>query len=108
MSIRVGYRIIWFFPVLQKNHANGQVMTAPSVIVCRIAVLILIEPSTEYHSLKWVALHSFLQRLERKGLVTRDRSSFVHVFSPTASHADVLGQELKVIAERLGAARSRP
>ncbi len=51
---------------------------------------------------EFAAVHSFLQRLERKGLITRDRSSFVHVFSPTASHADILGQELKAIAERLG------
>ena len=51
---------------------------------------------------EFAAVHSFLQRLERKGLVARDRSSFVHVFSPTASQADVLGQELKTLAERLG------
>lgn len=52
---------------------------------------------------EFAAVHSFLQRLERKGLVARDRSSFVHVFSPAASQADVLGQELKTLAERLGA-----
>src|SRR5262249_22566824 len=44
---------------------------------------------------EFAAVHSFLQRLERKGLVARDRSSFVHIFSPTASPADVLGQELE-------------
>jgi BlaI family transcriptional regulator, penicillinase repressor len=52
---------------------------------------------------EFAAVHSFLHRLERKGLVARDRSSFVHVFSPTASHGDVLGQELQTIVERLGA-----
>lgn len=57
---------------------------------------------------EFAAVHSFLQRLERKGLVARDRSSFVHVFSPMASQADVLGQELKTLAERLEATRSRP
>jgi predicted transcriptional regulator len=51
---------------------------------------------------EFAAVHSFLQRLERKGLVARDRSSFVHVFSPMASRADILGQELKVTVERLG------
>ena len=51
---------------------------------------------------EFAAVHSFLQRLERKGLVARDRSSFVHVFSPTASPADILGQELKTLVERLG------
>ncbi len=48
------------------------------------------------------AVHSFLQRLERKGLVARDRSSFVHVFSPTVSQTDILGLELKTLVERLG------
>jgi len=43
-----------------------------------------------------------LQRLERKGLVTRDRSAFVHVFSPAASQADILGHELNSLVERLG------
>ena len=52
---------------------------------------------------EFAAVHSFLQRLERKGLVARDRSSFVHVFSPATSQADVLGHELKTLAERLGA-----
>jgi BlaI family transcriptional regulator, penicillinase repressor len=51
---------------------------------------------------EFAAVHSFLQRLERKGLVARDRSSFVHVFSAKATHADVLGQELKTLVERLG------
>jgi BlaI family transcriptional regulator, penicillinase repressor len=51
---------------------------------------------------EFAAVHSFLQRLERKGLVARDRSSFVHVFSPTVSRADVLGQELKTLVARMG------
>jgi predicted transcriptional regulator len=34
--------------------------------------------------------------------VSRDRTSFVHVFSPKVSHADILGQELKTVTERLG------
>jgi BlaI family transcriptional regulator, penicillinase repressor len=52
---------------------------------------------------EFAAVHSFLQRLERKGLVARDRSSFVHVFSSTATQADVLGQELETLVGRLGA-----
>jgi predicted transcriptional regulator len=51
---------------------------------------------------EFAAVHSFLQRLERKGLVARDRSSFVHLFSPTVSPAEVLGQELNTLVERLG------
>jgi len=51
---------------------------------------------------EFAAVHSFLQRLERKGLVSRDRSSFVHIFTTIASQAEVLGQELKSLVERLG------
>ena len=51
---------------------------------------------------EFAAVHSFLQRLERKGLVSRDRSSFVHVFSAAASQSEVLGNELQMLVERLG------
>jgi predicted transcriptional regulator len=51
---------------------------------------------------EFASVHSFLQRLERKGLVARDRSSFVHLFSAVVSRADVAGQELQTLAERLG------
>ena len=57
---------------------------------------------------EFAAVHSFLQRLERKGLVSRDRSSFVHVFSPTVSRADILGQELGAVVERLGVGSIAP
>ncbi len=52
---------------------------------------------------EFAAVHSFLQRLERKGLVARDRSAFVHLFSATASAAEILGQELDTLVDRLGA-----
>ncbi len=51
---------------------------------------------------EFASVHSFLQRLERKGLVKRDRSSAVHVFSAVASQADVANSELEKLAERLG------
>jgi BlaI family transcriptional regulator, penicillinase repressor len=51
---------------------------------------------------EFASVHSFLQRLERKHLVHRDRSSFVHSFSATVSQADVAGQELEALAARLG------
>jgi len=47
------------------------------------------------------SVHSFLQRLERKGLVERDRSSFVHVFRAAVSQGEVAGQELEALADRL-------
>lgn len=57
---------------------------------------------------EFAAVHSFLQRLERKGLVTRDRSSFVHLFSAAVSQADVLGQELETLVARLGESSIAP
>ena len=51
---------------------------------------------------EFASVHSYLQRLERKGLVQRDRSSFVHSFSATVSQADVVGEELRTLAARLG------
>ena len=51
---------------------------------------------------EFASVHSFLQRLEGKRLVHRDRSSFVHSFSATVSPADVAGQELDALAARLG------
>jgi BlaI family transcriptional regulator, penicillinase repressor len=51
---------------------------------------------------EFASVHSFLQRLERKRLVDRDRSSFVHSFSAAVSQADVAGQELEMLAARLG------
>lgn len=49
----------------------------------------------------FASVHSFLQRLERKGLVERDRSSFVHTFRAAVSRGDVAGQELAALADRL-------
>ncbi len=57
---------------------------------------------------EFAAVHSFLQRLERKGLVVRDRGSFVHIFSATASQAEILGQELSTLADRLGSESIAP
>lgn len=57
---------------------------------------------------EFASVHSFLQRLERKGLVARDRSSFVHSFSATVSQADIAGQELEALAARLGEASIAP
>ncbi len=51
---------------------------------------------------EFASVHSFLQRLERKGLVERDRSAFVHSFSATVTAAEVASQELDSLVERLG------
>lgn len=57
---------------------------------------------------EFAAVHSYLKRLERKGLVERDRSSFVHLFSPAASQHDILSSELSSLAERLGSESIAP
>jgi BlaI family transcriptional regulator, penicillinase repressor len=57
---------------------------------------------------EFASVHSFLQRLERKGMVTRDRNAFVHVFSAAVSQADVLGHELKSLVDRLGSGSVAP
>ena len=46
-------------------------------------------------------VHSMLQRLERKQLVSRDRARRPHQFSPLVSREEGAGQELDAIAERL-------
>jgi BlaI family transcriptional regulator, penicillinase repressor len=51
---------------------------------------------------EFASVHSFLQRLERKRLVTRDRQSASHIFSAAVSQADVAGSELTALADRLG------
>jgi predicted transcriptional regulator len=50
---------------------------------------------------EFASVHSFLQSLERKGLVHRDRTLFVHIFHAAASQSDVAGQELDALADRL-------
>jgi BlaI family transcriptional regulator, penicillinase repressor len=57
---------------------------------------------------EFASVHSFLQRLERKGMVKRDRNAFVHVFSATASQAEILGHELKSLIDRLGSGSVAP
>ncbi len=51
---------------------------------------------------EFASVHSFLQRLERKGLVARDRTAAVHIFSAAVSQASVVGSELSALADRLG------
>jgi BlaI family penicillinase repressor len=50
---------------------------------------------------EFASVHSFLQRLERKGFVQRDRSEFVHRFTATVTQTDIAGQEFEALAERL-------
>jgi BlaI family penicillinase repressor len=47
------------------------------------------------------AVHSLLKRLERKGLVRRDRSGHAHQFSAAVSREAVAGHELEATARKL-------
>jgi predicted transcriptional regulator len=51
---------------------------------------------------EFASVHSFLQRLERKRLVTRDRRAAPHLFSAAVSRADVVDSEMTALANRLG------
>ncbi len=43
-------------------------------------------------------VQTLLDRLERKGWVTRDRSVFRHTFSPAKERADLVGQQIQQVA----------
>ena len=57
---------------------------------------------------EFAAVHSFLQRLERKGLVAHDGGAFVHLFSAVATPADLMGQELRTLVDRMGTGSIAP
>jgi predicted transcriptional regulator len=46
-------------------------------------------------------MQKLLQRLERKAMVRRDRSSFAHQFEAAVSHAEVVGHEVESLADKL-------
>ena len=42
-----------------------------------------------------------LERMEAKGLVSRDRSLFVHLFAPAVAREELVGRRLKDLADKL-------
>ena len=46
-------------------------------------------------------VQKLLQRLERKGFVSRDRSQFVHLFRVKVSRRQYAGEQLQSLAEKL-------
>ncbi|MFK7769761.1 MAG: BlaI/MecI/CopY family transcriptional regulator [Mariniblastus sp.] len=46
-------------------------------------------------------VHSLLKRLEKKKLVTRDRTSHPHVFSATISQSEFAGRQFTDLAEKV-------
>lgn len=46
-------------------------------------------------------VQKLLERLERKGLVSRDRSLFVHSFTAAADRDDLIARRLRALADKL-------
>jgi BlaI family penicillinase repressor len=46
-------------------------------------------------------VQKLLQRLESKKLISRDSSSFVHVFRAKVTRSEMAGQQLETLAEKL-------
>lgn len=50
---------------------------------------------------QYATVQKLLERLENKGFVKRDRSAAVHVFSAAVERAEVVGRQVRTLAERL-------
>jgi BlaI family penicillinase repressor len=49
----------------------------------------------------YATVQKLLERLEKKGCVERDRTSFAHVFRARIERADLIGRELESVADKL-------
>jgi BlaI family penicillinase repressor len=49
----------------------------------------------------YATVQKLLERLESKEFVTRDRSSFAHVFRATISREEMIGQQIQSVLEQL-------
>src|SRR6266850_2949427 len=50
---------------------------------------------------QYATVQKQLERMESKNFVTRDRSLFVHVFSPAVDRDELIGRRLKAVADKL-------
>lgn len=50
---------------------------------------------------QYATVQKQLERLEAKGLVRRDRSLFVHLFSPSVGREELIGRRLREMADKL-------
>jgi predicted transcriptional regulator len=50
---------------------------------------------------QYATVQKQLERLEAKGLVRRDRSLFVHLFSPMVGREELIGRRLREMADKL-------
>ena len=50
---------------------------------------------------QYATVQKQLERLEAKGFVSRDRSLYVHVFSPAIDRDELIGRRIRAMAEKL-------
>jgi predicted transcriptional regulator len=50
---------------------------------------------------QYATVQKQLERLESKGFVSRDRSLYVHVFSPAVNRDELIGRRIRAMAEKL-------
>jgi len=50
---------------------------------------------------QYATVQKQLERLEAKGFVARDRSLYVHVFSPAIDRDELIGRRIRAMAEKL-------
>ena len=50
---------------------------------------------------QYATIQKQLERLESKGFVKRDRSLFVHVFTPAVGRDELIGRRLRAVADKL-------
>src|SRR6059036_3364361 len=50
---------------------------------------------------QYATVQKQLERLEAKGFVARDRSLYVHVFSPSIDRDELIGRRIRAMAEKL-------
>jgi BlaI family penicillinase repressor len=63
----------------------------------QIAELLYSKPAAA----QYATVQKQLERMEAKGFVSRDRSLFVHVFSPSVNRDELIGRRLRDVAEKL-------
>lgn len=70
---------------------------APAATIRQITEQIYDEYSPSLHA----TVQKLLERLEAKGYVTRDRSSFAHQFSASVEKQELIGRQLESLADKL-------
>ena len=70
---------------------------SPAATIRQITEQIYDDYSPSLHA----TVQKLLERLEAKGYVTRDRSSFAHQFSAAVAKDELIGRQLESLAERL-------